>query len=235
MGLTVSAAVRLSVVVTVQVVAPFAAARDPEPGRDQFHNPRDTEGYIAAQEDPSRAGWQKPEQVLDALALLPGQTVCDIGAGPGYFALRAARRVGPQGRVFAVDVDPRILDALRTRIEKAQVQNITPVLGLGSNPLLPPASCDLILIVDVYHHFSKPAAYLQRLVGLLRRDGRLVAIDWHRRPTPVGPPMSHRVSREDFLAEAQKAGWHLLAEPTFLPNQYFLILAAGRAASAPRR
>jgi cyclopropane fatty-acyl-phospholipid synthase-like methyltransferase len=93
------------------MMAPLVAARDHEPGRDKFHNPRDIAGYIAAQEDPSRAGWQKPDQVLDALALQPGQTVCDIGAGPGYFALRAAKRVGPQGRVFAVDVDPRILDA----------------------------------------------------------------------------------------------------------------------------
>ncbi len=83
-------------------------SHDDGDARDRFKNPKDLEGYIAAQEAPSRAAWQKPEEVLDALALAPGQTVCDIGAGPGYFALRAAKRVGPRGHVFAVDVEPRI-------------------------------------------------------------------------------------------------------------------------------
>src|SRR5436305_920487 len=105
-------------------------SHDDRTARDRFKNPKDLEGYIEAQEASSRAAWQKPEEVLDALALAPGQTVCDIGTGPGYFALRAARRVGAQGRVFAVDVEPRILDALRAHLEKAGLRNVTPVLAL---------------------------------------------------------------------------------------------------------
>ena len=195
-------------------------------GRDRFKNPKDLEGYIAAQEAPSRAAWQKPEEVLDALALAPGQTVCDIGAGPGYFSLRAAKRVGPQGRVFAVDVEPRILDALRARIEKTGVRNITPVLALATDPLLPPRSCDLVLIVDAYHHFPERPRYLGRLAALLRPGGRLANVDWHKRASDFGPPLEHRISREDFLVDAAKAGLRVVGEPKVLPYQYFIILVA---------
>lgn len=196
-----------------------------ERGRDRYRNPLNTDAYVASQEDPSRDAWQRPDQVLDVLALRPGQTVCDIGAGPGYFSLRAARRVGETGRVFAVDVDPRILDALRSRIERARLGNITPVLGLASDPLLPPSSCDVILIVDVYHHFPDRPAYLGRLVRLLRSGGRLVNIDWHKRATAIGPAQEHRVSREEFLGDAVKVGLRLTAEPKFLPNHYFTIMS----------
>jgi ubiquinone/menaquinone biosynthesis C-methylase UbiE len=195
-------------------------------GRDRFRNPKDLDGYIASQESPDRAAWQKPDQVLDVLKLAAGQTVCDIGAGPGYFALRAAKRVGDGGRVFAVDVEPRILDVLRTRIEKAAVRNVTPVLALAGDPLLPARSCDLVLIVDTYHHFPDRVNYLTRLAGLLRPGGRLVNIDWHKRKTAIGPEMDHRVAREDFLSDAAKAGLRVVGEPKFLPHQYFIILSA---------
>jgi ubiquinone/menaquinone biosynthesis C-methylase UbiE len=201
-------------------------ANDAE-GRDRYRNPKDLEGYIAAQEAPDRAAWQKPEQVLDALALRPGQVVCDIGAGPGYFALRAAKRVGEKGRVFAVDVEPKILDALRARIEKTGVRNVTPVLAVAADPLLPPDSCDLVLIVDAYHHLPDRPNYLRRLAALLRPGGRLADVDWHKGKGKVGfgPPPEHRIAREEVLADAAKAGLHLVAEPTFLPHQYFLVLA----------
>ncbi len=195
-------------------------------GRDRFQNPIDLKSYIAEQESPDRAAWQKPEEVLDALSIAPGQTVCDIGAGPGYFALRVAKRVGPTGRVFAVDVEPKILDVLRARIEKAGARNVTPVLALADDPLLPPRACDLVLIVDAYHHFPDRPSYLRRLAALMRPRARLVDIDWHKRKTAIGPEESHRVAREDFLADAEKAGLRLTAEPKFLPHQYFLILTA---------
>jgi ubiquinone/menaquinone biosynthesis C-methylase UbiE len=209
-------------------LAATVLAAAPE-GRDQYRNPTDLDAYIAAQEDPGRAAWQKPDQVLDALGLVPGQVVCDIGAGPGYFALRASRRVGARGRVFAVDVDPRILDALRARLERAGARNVTPVLALASDPLLAPASCDLVLVVDAYHHFPDRAAYLRRLVRLLRPRGRLVNVDWLKGDTKIGPPQDHRVGREEFLADASRAGLQVVAEPQILQYQYFLILAARAA------
>jgi ubiquinone/menaquinone biosynthesis C-methylase UbiE len=201
-------------------------SHDPGQGRDQYKNPKDVKAYVAAQEAPDRAAWQMPEQVLDALELGPGKVVCDIGAGPGYFTLRAAKRVGEQGRVFAVDVDPRILDVLRDRIERAGARNVTPVLALSNDPLLPPRSCDLVLVVDSYHHFPDRPKYLGRLAALLRPGGRLANVDWHKRKTAFGPAMDHRIAREDFLADAAKAGLRVVGEPKFLPHQYFLILEA---------
>jgi ubiquinone/menaquinone biosynthesis C-methylase UbiE len=200
-------------------------AHDDRAGRDKFKNPKDLAGYIAAQESPDRAAWQKPDQVLDALDIKTGQTVCDIGAGPGYFALRIAKRVGPGGRVFAVDVEPRILDVLRARIEKGGVRNVTPVLASATDPLLPPRSCDLVLIVDAYHHFPDRPRYLQRLAALVRPGGRLANVDWHKHKTDFGPPLDHRIAREDFLADAATANLRVVAEPKLLPHQYFIVLA----------
>lgn len=203
----------------------WALLANDERGRDRYKNPKDLDACIAAQDAPDRAAWQKPDEVLETLALRSGQVVCDIGAGTGYFTLRAARRVGEKGRVFAVDVEPKILDVLRGRIEKAGVRNVTPVLAVAADPLLPPRSCDLVLIVDAYHHFPDRPNYLRRLAALLAPGGRLANVDWHKQKTGFGPPLEHRIAREDFLADAAKAGLRLVAEPKFLPHQYFLVLA----------
>lgn len=187
-------------------------------------NPADLSSYIAHLADPQRDAWQKPDEVVRALGLVPGQTACDIGAGPGYFSLRLAAAVGARGRVYAVDVEPQILAALQERLAQSGARNVTPVLALADDPLLPEAACDLVLVVDTYHHFPEPPAYLKRLARLLRPGGRLVNIDYHKRPTPVGPPLQHRIAREDFLKDAAGAGLRLVAEPTFLEHQYYLVL-----------
>ena len=92
--------------------------------------------------------------------------------------------------------------ALQERLAQSGARNVTPVLALADDPLLPEAACDLVLVVDTYHHFPEPPAYLKQLKRLLRPGGRLVNIDYHKRPTPVGPPLQHRIAREDFLKDA---------------------------------
>jgi cyclopropane fatty-acyl-phospholipid synthase-like methyltransferase len=191
----------------------------------RYGNPEDLADYVARQEAPARSEWQKPDRVVKALGLRPGQTVCEIGAGPGYFSLRLARKVGRAGRVYAVEVEPPILEVLRERIEASGLRNITPILGLPDDPLVPRSSFDLVLITDTYHHFPNGPAYLKALTRLLRHRGRIVNIDFHRRETPVGPPVERRVAREDFLADARRAGLALVAEHDFLPHQYFVVLA----------
>jgi len=192
--------------------------------RGQHGNPEDLNAYIAKMEAPDRDAWQKPDEVMKALGLKPGQTACDIGPGPGYFSLRLSRAVGDTGQVFAVDVETQMLGILRDRLEKAKVRNVIPVLGLPADPLLPAGACDLILIVDTYHHFPDGTAYLARLARSLKKGGRLVNIDFHKRELPLGPELDHKVAREDFLAQAKAAGLSLTAEHTFLPYQYFLVL-----------
>jgi ubiquinone/menaquinone biosynthesis C-methylase UbiE len=192
--------------------------------RDRHGNPDDLDAYAAHLEAPARAAWQKPDQVVAALGLRAGQTACDVGAGPGYFSLRLARAVGPRGRVFAVDVEPKLLAILRERVAAARVRNVTPVLAVFDDPLLPDRACDVVLIVDTYHHFNDGPAYLRGLRRALRPGGRIVNIDYQKRATPVGPPLGHRIAREDFLRDAASARLALASEPTFLPYQYFLVL-----------
>lgn len=210
------------------LLAALAASPHGEAGhgghRGRHGNPGDLDAYVARMEAEDRDAWQKPDEVIRALGLRGGEVVCDIGAGPGYFTLRAARAIGPAGWVHAVDVEPAILAALRDRLDRAKIANVTPVLSAPEAPSLPPGACDVVLVVDTYHHFPDGEAYLRALVPRLRPGGRIVNVDFHARELPVGPPVGHKVSREDFLAAARAAGLVLAGEETFLPYQYFLVL-----------
>ena len=215
----------MRVAFSVLIVALAAPQQAPEHGHgDRFGNPANLDTYIANLEDPARDAWQKPDAVVKALGLAPGQTACDIGAGPGYFALRLARAVGPTGHVWAVDVEPVILAALRDRVEKAGITNLTPLLAIARDPLLPPSACDVVLIVNTYHHFHDGPDYLRRLARALKPGGRIVNVDYQKKETPVGPPQAHRISREEFLADAGQAGLARVAEPEILPYQYVVVL-----------
>jgi ubiquinone/menaquinone biosynthesis C-methylase UbiE len=190
---------------------------------DRF-SPVDFEAFVGRMLDPERSRWQQPARVLDALRVRRGQSVADIGAGPGFFTVALARAVGPRGRVYAVDPGLPHLERLRDRLMKAGVRNVTPVLGRGDDPHLPPASCDVVMIVNTYHYFPDGPRFLRRAAEALRPGGVLVGIDFAKRETPVGPPVEHRVSREEFLRDAGRAGLRLVAEHGFLPYQYFVAL-----------
>jgi SAM-dependent methyltransferase len=130
--------------------------------------------------------------------------------------------------VYAVDPEPTVLEILRARLARARVRNVTPVLGRPDDPLLPAGSCDLALIVNTYHHVDRRPAFLRQVARALTRGGRLVNVDWAIQETPHGPPLEHRVSPEAFLRDAQRAGFRLAAEHSFLPYQYFLVLRRAR-------
>lgn len=192
--------------------------------RDRHGNPEDLAAYLAKLEGPDRAEWQLPDQVIAALGLREGGVACDAGAGPGYFALRLARAVGPRGRVHAVDVEPRMIELLRERTRAAGLANVHPILAPDGELGLPPEPCDVILIVNTFHHFHDGPAALRALASRLAPGGRLVNVDFHAGELPVGPPPDHKVSREAFLAAAAAAGLEVAEELTFLPYQYFLAL-----------
>jgi ubiquinone/menaquinone biosynthesis C-methylase UbiE len=175
-------------------------------------------------EDPDRDAWQKPDEVIRALGVRSGQVVCDIGSGPGYFALRLGRAVGDEGAVFAVDVEPKVLEVLRDRIAKSGLRNVSPILALPDDPLIPRGACDLILIVDTFHHFPDQVVYLRRLGRSLKKGSRIANIDFHKKDLPVGPPSEHKISRDEFITTAATAGFKVKTEETFLPYQYFLVL-----------
>jgi ubiquinone/menaquinone biosynthesis C-methylase UbiE len=189
----------------------------------RYGNPKDLQACVARQLEPTRVSWQKPGMSLRAMGLRRGQTVAEIGTGPGFWTLRLARMVRPSGHVYAVDPEPAMLETLRERLEKARVTNVTPVLGSAADPRLPTGQCDLVLMVNTYHHFSDGPTSLRRVAAALRAGGRLINIDFDKRETPVGPPVDHRVARDEFLRDARRAGFTLVAEHRFLPHQYFLI------------
>ena len=196
---------------------------------DRHRNPADFERYLGKLENPDREAWQMPDRVVEALALRPGDVACDLGTGPGYLALRMARAVGPSGSVYAIDVEPRMIEVIGRRIRESGIENVHPILSPAGRVSLPPRRCKVILIVNTFHHFPDGAAHLKRLAGRLTADGRIVVVDFHRRETPVGPPPEHRMSRVEVAAEARRAGLEVVRERRFLPYQYFLELAPVRA------
>ena len=203
-----------------------AEARRAAVGHDATsHHPFDNAAYWASVfDDPKRDNWQQPDAVVAALGLRPGMWVADLGAGTGYFSRRLAQAVSP-GVVFAVETEPNLVTHLRGRAEQEATDNVIPVLGSSANPRLPPAALDLVLIVDTYHHIDDRLTYFRRLRGVLKPDGRVAIIDWHKRPIPEGPPPEHKLAREVVVDEMQQSGWRLASEPTVLSNQYFLIFA----------
>lgn len=165
--------------------------------------------------DPERDRWQMPHETVMALKLLPDEVIADIGAGTGYFSRRFARHAG---KAIAVDIDQKLLDLAA----KDAPPNHVTLLAAPDDPKLPPASVDTVFFCDVLHHIGNRAAYYPKLVQALKPGGRIVVIDFHKRQTPVGPPLAMRLDRGQVVEELSAAGLRLSHEETFLPHQYFL-------------
>ena len=175
-----------------------------------------------AYERPGRDAWQKPQEVVDALKLKPRDVVADIGAGSGYFTRRFASQV-PEGIVYAVDIDEKMLQHIHQYVEKTNQRNIVTVLSPANDPMLAPGSVDLIFISNTYHHFTNRVDYNKRLARALRKGGRLVIVDYHKKQLPVGPPPDEKLAKEIVIKEISAAGFKLEQELTMLQHQYFLI------------
>ena len=179
------------------------------------HHPPSSSEYAKVLEDPSRDEWQKPHDVVMALDLKPTDAVADIGAGTGYFARRFALHAR---KVYAVDIDDKLLAVER---EKAS-PNLVTVLAAPDDPSLPEGSADLIFFCDVLHHIENRPAYYSKVARVLKPGGRIVVIDFYKRPLPIGPPPSMKLSDQQVIAEFQKAGFALKKQLGTLPYQYFL-------------
>ena len=199
------------------------SARAGEHDATSHHDFADVPHWQAVFDDPARDAWQKPDEVVRALALRPGMTVADVGAGTGYFSRRLSAAVGPTGTVLAADTEPNLLVHLRERAEKEGTANVVPVLASPDNPRLPAAGCDVILFVDTIHHVDDRVTYLRALQRFLRPGGRVAIVDWQKREMPVGPPPEHRLARDVVVDEMAAAGYRLAAEPDVIPYQYVLV------------
>ncbi|MBI4161986.1 MAG: class I SAM-dependent methyltransferase [Acidobacteria bacterium] len=183
----------------------------------------DIEHWIGVFDDAARDEWQMPERVVRELGIGAGDRVVDLGAGTGYFSVRLARAILPGGALLAVDTEPGMVRHLAERSAAESIPNLTPVLALPDDPMLPPAGADLVFLCDTYHHIDDRVEYLRRLRDDLRAGGRVALIDFHKREMPVGPPLEHKLARDHVLSEFEEAGYGLAEEKDFLPYQYFLI------------
>ena len=175
-------------------------------------------------EAPDRDIWQRPDQIMDAMAIAEASVVADIGAGAGWFTIRLARRVGPNGLVYAEDVQKDALTASSRRVTAEGLTNVRPVLGQQGDPRLPRSRLHAALIVDAYHESEERVSLLRNLARSLRPDGRIGVVDFKLEGgAGPGPPMDERVSPETVVNDAERAGLRLLSEEKFLPFQYFLI------------
>jgi FkbM family methyltransferase len=194
-----------------------AAAQTPPSHQHSFSG---AEGWARVFDDPARDGWQKPQQVIEALQLAPDAAVADIGAGTGYFTVRLAQAL-PKGRVYAVDLEPDMVTHIEQRARQMKLANVTAVRGAADDARLP-VKVDRVLIVNTYHHIGSREAYFRRLAGSLKADGEVAIVDYTRE-SPIGPPVAARLPAGAVKAEMQQAGYVLAAEHAFLPHQYFLV------------
>jgi arsenite methyltransferase len=182
----------------------------------QHHPPQSSDEYARVLNDPARDAWQKPHDVVMALALRPDEVIADIGAGTGYFSRRFARHAG---KVYAVDIDAKLLAIA----DEGAPANQIIVKADPDDPKLADASVDTLFFCDVWHHIEGRPAYLKKLDRALKPGGRIVMIDFHRRPAPVGPPLEMKISAEELIGELSAAGFRKTEEFDILPHQYFLI------------
>jgi ubiquinone/menaquinone biosynthesis C-methylase UbiE len=179
-------------------------------------------------EGPDREVWQKPDQIMDALAIADGSRVADIGAGAGWFTIKLAQRVGPNGRVYAQDVQRQMLEAIRRRVALEGLANVETRLGEGSLPNLPKGELDAVLVVDVYPEVEDRVSLLRNLAVALKSNGRIGVVNYLPGSGGPGPSPQEgmRVDSTAVEADAKAAGLRVLARQT-LQYQYLLVLAKG--------
>jgi len=158
----------------------------------------------------------------------PGQTVCDMGCGNGFYTLELARRVGPQGLVYAVDIQPEMLRMLAERAAAEGLDNIRPMLGTPIDPRLPAAAVDMVLCVDVYHEFSHPEEMLTRIRASLKPRGRLVLAEFRGEDLAVPIKPLHKMTKQQMRAELEPAGFLVAAEFDRLPWQHLVFFRVAR-------
>jgi ubiquinone/menaquinone biosynthesis C-methylase UbiE len=191
------------------------------PSRSRLFPP----GDLGQLEGPDRDEWQQPERVMDALGIADGSHVADLGAGGGWFTIRLAKRVGPNGIVYAEDVQQAMIEAIRRRVEREGLQNVHTILGGFVDPILPAHDVQAALLVNLYPQIGDPVALLKNVRTSLTANGRLGIVDF--KPGQFGPgPDENRAAPETIIRDANAAGLRLVSHETFLRYQYLLIFTA---------
>ena len=176
---------------------------------------------LACQELRSSDAWeerhnkaQPPDKVMDAIGVEPGWIVAEIGAGRGRYVVHMAKRVGPEGKILANDIDKGSLDYLEQRRERDEIPNVAAILGELADPKLPEGACDMIYVINSYHHFDEPVELMRNALPALKPDGIMVIVEHDREKIPDAE--DHSTSQEVLLAQMDEAGYDLIRIETFL-------------------
>jgi predicted methyltransferase len=184
-----------------------------------------------------RDGWQHPERVVEALELAPGERVAEIGAGSGYWLPWLSEAVGPDGRVFAVEVEPALVEARRERVAREQLDNVEVILGRYEDPLLPDGEVDVAMTSLTYHHIEERPAYFARLRDDLSPRGRVAHLDG-RDDLPIPfrwlASRGHSTDPEAMRAEMQEAGYRRVSLFDFLPMETVSVFVPDALATTSR-
>jgi predicted methyltransferase len=173
-------------------------------------------------EAPDRDQWQKPDLIMDALNVVDGGVVAEIGAGSGWFTLRLARRVGPNGLVYAEDIQPVMIDGLRRRVQRENLSWVRPVLGTTTDPRLPPR-LDAVLIADTYHEIDDPVTLLTNVTQSLKPQGLVGIVDFLPGSGGPGPAPDERPDPQAVVKAAGAAGLQLKTRQDMPPFVFLLV------------
>ncbi|QEF99027.1 Demethylmenaquinone methyltransferase [Stieleria maiorica] len=174
---------------------------------------------------PERDQEENASESFQKLDLKPGMVLCDLGCGNGYWTLPMARKVGEEGAVYAVDIQPEMLQKLRQRADQFGLKNIRPVLGTIDNPKLPENEIDLLLMVDVYHEFSHPQSMLWEIRRSLTPTGVVALLEYRKEDPTVPIKLLHKMSKRQIMKEYQANGFKLVREYNELPWQHLMFFA----------
>jgi SAM-dependent methyltransferase len=196
------------------------AAQAPAQSPEQRKTSEPYTGDLSIFDSPGRDERLQINRVMDLLGITPGKVVADIGAGSGWFTVRAARRVGGTGAVYAVDINPQAIRYIGERAHKEKLQNVKTILGKPDNPLLAANSVDAVLLLKTYHEVAQPVELLRNLRAALRPGAKVGIIDRN------GNGEDHGINRDVVIREAKEAGYSLLDQYDFVKGDkmdYFLI------------
>jgi ubiquinone/menaquinone biosynthesis C-methylase UbiE len=210
------------------LLAPALSAQVARDANSGYQTPEQRKGLAAGLGNPERDQTQKPGELVRNMGVRRGMTVADIGTGVGYMLPYLSRAVGPDGHVVAEDIFDDFLAAARQRVENQNLSNVTLVKGSDTDPHLPEGQLDEALVLDAYHHFDYPEKMLALISKALKADGRLVIVEYYKRPEamPNGRAMTHiRLDMPDVIKEVESYHFHLVREMETIKNvQYMLVL-----------
>ena len=184
-------------------------------------------------EAPDRHEWQKPEQIMDTLRIAEGSVVADLGAGSGWFTVHLARRVGPNGVVYAEDIQPPIIDFLGQRARRENLTWVRPILGTFTDPRLPSGAVDAVVIDDVFHELEDPVTFFRNAAKSLKPQGVIGVVDFLPGGGGPGPAADDRPDPQAVIKAAEAAGLRLQKREDIPPFLFLLVFERATRAATP--